>query len=45
MNVTEIYEMIDLFYANIHLHEKLKKENENEDNRSKSEYQNTCRAE
>ena len=45
MSINEIYEMIDLFYANIHLHEKLKKEQENEDNRSKSEYQVTGRAE
>ena len=45
MSINEIYEMIDLFYANIHLHEKLKKENENEDNRSKSEHQITGRTE
>ena len=45
MSVNEIYEMIDLFYANIHLNEKLKKEKEDEDNRSRSEHQNTCRAE
>ena len=45
MSINEIYEMIDLFYANIHLHEKLKKEDKNEDSRSESEHQNTCRAE
>jgi hypothetical protein len=29
-NINDIFEMLDLFYANIHLFKKLRKERENE---------------
>ena len=34
--INDIFEMLDLFYANIHLYKKLRKDKEHEDNRSKS---------
>ena len=43
--INDIFEMLDLFYAIIHLYNKMRKENEHEDKRSKPKYQNTCRAE
>lgn len=33
--INDIFEMLDLFYANIHLYKKLRKDNENENHRNK----------
>ena len=33
--INDIFEMLDLFYANIHLFKRLRKEREHEDNRNK----------
>lgn len=34
--INDIFEMLDLFYANIHLNKKLRKDKKHEDNRNKS---------
>ena len=34
--INDIFEMLDLFYANIHLYKKLRKDKKNENSRSKS---------
>lgn len=39
--INDIFEMLDLFYANIHLYKKIRKDKTNEDNRSESEHQIT----
>ena len=44
-SIEDIFEMLDLFYANIHLSKKMRKENDHEDNRSKSGCQTSCRKE
>ena len=36
--INDIFEMLDLFYANIHLYGKIRKENKSEDKRSKPKY-------
>lgn len=34
-NINNIFEMLDLFYTNIHLFKKLRKDKKHEDNRNK----------